>query len=143
MLKASKLWPFVELCRSHNFPSFFQQLAKAYAAIMREEEAVSRTMADMQLQGPISESGVRDIEQALMGDYEGHYRNDKGSIFRMPEASYFEQRLQNSKVDNLNMDSTARKYRFLVPFIIKAELNPGLAFAEGILTWIHFLSRKC
>ena len=119
-----------------------QQLAKAYAAIMREEEAFTRTMADMRLQGPKPESGVRDIEQALMGDYEGHYSDEKGSIFRMPEASYFEQRLQNSKVDNMHMDSTARRYRFLVPFIIKAELSPGLAFAEGLLTLIHLLSRK-
>ena len=120
-----------------------QQLAKAYAAIMKEEEAFTRTMADMRLQGPMPESGVRDIEQALIGDYEGHYHDEKGSLFRMPEATYFEQRLENSKFDNMNMDSTARRYRFLVPFIIKAELNPGLAFAEGILTWVHLLSRKC
>lgn len=97
----------------------------------------------MRLPGPIPAAGPRDIEQCLMGDYEGHYLHEENEkLFRMPEASYFEQRLENSKVDNLNMDSAARKYRFLVPFMIKAELCPGLAFAEGILSWIHFLSRK-
>jgi hypothetical protein len=117
-----------------------QQLAKAYATIMQEEAALSKTIANIGLPGPIPESGMRDIEQALMGDYKDRYYVGKGGLFWMPEASAFEERLKNSKVDNLILDSTARRYRFLVPFIIKAELNPGLAFAEGLLTWIHFLS---
>jgi hypothetical protein len=110
---------------------------------MKEEAALTRTIADIRLPGPITESDVRDIEQALMGDYKDEYYQERGAMVWMPQATAFEDRLKNSKVDNLNIDSAARRYRFLVPFIIKAELNPGLAFGEGILTWIHFLSRKC
>jgi hypothetical protein len=109
---------------------------------MKEEAALSRTIADIRLPGPIPEAGMRDIEEALMGDYKDRYYEEKGTLFRIPEASAFEARLKKSKADNLNMDSTARRYRFLVPFIIKAELSPGLAFAESMLTWTHFLSRK-
>lgn len=112
---------------------------------MQEEAALSKTIANIRLPGPIPESGMRDIEHALLGDYKDRY-NVEGegdvALFLMPEASAFEERLKNSKVDNLILDSTARRYRFLVPFIIKAELSPGLAFAEGLLTWIHILSRK-
>ncbi|KAG7368507.1 hypothetical protein IV203_031250 [Nitzschia inconspicua] len=117
-----------------------KQLAKAYAAIMKEEAALTKTIAEIRLPGPIPESGMRDIEQTLMGDYKDNYYQEKGALFWMPEAGAFQERLKRSKVDNLNLDSTARRYRFLVPFIIKAELSPGLAFAESMLTWIHFLT---
>jgi hypothetical protein len=123
---------------------FLQQLAKAYAAIMQEEAALSKTIGDIRLPGPIPESGMRDIEEALMGDYKDRYdieSKGKGILFWMPEASAFEDRLKNSQVDNLILESAARRYRFLVPFIIKSELSPGLAFAEGLLAWIHFLNR--
>lgn len=110
---------------------------------MKEEAALTRTIADIRLPGPITQSDVRDIEQALMGDYKNEYYQERGAMIWMPEAAAFEDRLKNSKVDNLNIDSAARRYRFLVPFIIKAELNPGLAFGEGMLNWINFLSRKC
>lgn len=109
---------------------------------MKEEAALSRTIAEIRLPGPIPESGMRDMKEALIGDYKDRYYEKKGALFWMPEASAFEERLKNSNIDNLNMDSAARRYRFLVPFIIKAELSPGLAFAEGLLTWIHFLSCK-
>lgn len=93
--------------------------------------------------GPISSREIRDIENAFMGDYRNVGQNSHRGIFSLPMARDFEIRLVSSKTyDSLNVDSTARRYRFLVPFIIKAEMNPGLAIAEALLTWIHFLSCK-
>lgn len=95
------------------------------------------------LPGPITGREVADIENALLGDYKDKYHPQKGTIFLLPEARDFEKRLKAAKTfDSLNVDSTARTYRFLVPFIIKAEISPGFAFGEGMLTWIHFLSCK-
>jgi len=89
---------------------------------------------------PLSDNGARDIEEAWMGDYKQNYHHRKGLIFTLPEFRDFEERLESSKFDNMSLESTARRYRFLVPFIIKAELSPGLAFAEAIFTWIQFLT---
>ena len=90
----------------------------------------------------ITKHGARDIEEAWMGDYKENYDHKNGSIFTLPEFRHFEERLEDSTFDNMNLESTARRYRFLVPFIIKAELSPGLAFAEVMLTWIQFLTCK-
>jgi hypothetical protein len=109
---------------------------------MEEESALKKSLSEFRFPKPISENEIRDIEQALMGDYKDHYQRSKGNIIVLPEAKLFEERLENSKIDNLSIDSPARRYRFLVPFVIKSELSPGLAFGEGLLSWIHFLSRK-
>ena len=109
---------------------------------MEEESALAKTIAEIRLPGIITEDEILDIEEALMGDYKEQYHQDDGNLLLMPESNFFEKRLKDLKIDNLNVDSTARRYRFLVPFIIKAELSPGLAFAEVMLSWIHFLSCK-
>ncbi len=115
---------------------------------MDDKSQFATTVSEIsRMPGPISRREIRDIESALMGDYrnvrDGRESGGVSSIFSLPEARDFEIRLVSSKTyDNLNVDSTARRYRFLVPFIIKAEMSPGLAFAEVMLTWIHFLSCK-
>lgn len=91
---------------------------------------------------PFSRNEALDIEEALKGDYKGNYYNVKKDIILLPESQSFQERLDNSKLDNLNVESTALNYRFLVPFIIKAELNPGLAFSEALLSLIHILACK-
>jgi hypothetical protein len=122
--------------------------ASCYAAFVDDKSPFAETIAELgRIPGPISSCEIRDIENAFMGDYRNVRRGSNsqsvGGIFSLPEARDFEIRLASSKThDNLNVDSTARRYRFLVPFIIKAEMSPGLAFTEGLVTWIHFLSCK-
>ena len=119
---------------------YIQQLGAAYNAIVEEESM----MSDFRILEPISISTkeARDIEEALKGDYKQNYHLEEDAIFLLPKFRNFEDRLDDSAFDNMNVESTALKYRFLVPFIIKAELSPGLAFGEVLLTWIHILTRK-
>lgn len=104
-----------------------------------EEESI---IPDFQLLNPFSKNEVRDIEEAWKGDYKGNYHDGKKDIVLLPEFRSFQERLENSTFDDMNVESAVSKYRFLVPFIIKAELNPGLAFSEVLLSLIHILSCK-
>ena len=117
---------------------YIQQLGAAYNAIVEEESI----MSDFRILEPLSTKEARDIEEALKGDYKQNFHLEEEAIFLLPKFRNFEDRLDDSAFDNMNVESTALKYRFLVPFIIKAELSPGLAFGEVLLTWIHILTRK-
>ena len=110
----------------------------AYNAFVDEESMKPY----FQILNPFSKNEARDIEEAWKGDYKGNYHDGKKDIVPLPEFRSFQERLENSTFDDMNLESAVSKYRFFVPFIIKAELNPGLAFSEVILSLIHILSCK-
>lgn len=113
-----------------------EQLDAAYEAIVDEESIIP----DCQAMQEFSRNEVRAIGEALAGDYKENYHNGKNDILQLPEFRSFQERLENSTFDAISMEFAGSKYRFLVPFIIKAELNPGLAFGEALLSLIHLLA---
>lgn len=82
-----------------------------------------------------SDGEARDIEEALQGDYKS-YSKRKQDFLHLPDAAEFQERLNSSTFDTMNIESRALKYQFLLPFVLKAELNPGLALSELVLTII-------
>ena len=90
---------------------------------------------------PYSDEEARDIEEALRGDYK-YYNERRQDIVYLPPADSFEQRLNNSAFDKMHLESNALKYQFFLPFLLKAELNPGLAFGEVFLTLVNVGIRK-
>jgi len=114
-----------------------KQLNGAYHAFMDNEELV---MPDFRVLKPFSTKEASDFREALRGDYDGNYHISEDDIFLLPEHRVFEERIEHSKFDNINLESDALKFRFFVPFIIKAELKPGLAFGEVLLTLVHILT---
>ena len=115
---------------ANTFSYSTQQLGIAYVM-----------MQGLQVLKPFSQTEARDIEEALKGDYK-NYHERKEDIFVLPNSQCFKDRLENSTFDKMNIESPALKYRFLTPFILKAELNPGLAFSEVLLTLVHIIARK-
>ena len=97
---------------------------------------------DLNVLNPFSKSEARDIAEALKGDYKEKYHERKSDIFLLPDFRSFQERLEKSKFDNINLESAVSKYRFLAPFLMKAELSPGLAFSEVFLSTIHIFTRE-
>jgi hypothetical protein len=134
------------------------------------ESDALRAMTEMWIPPPITADEVRDLENAFSGDYQnrtfetfdhgsgenetdvhnekvGKINNDNAdrqrSIILLPLAKDFEQRADSmDNLDNLHIDSRKRRYRFLVPFMLKAEMHPGLAFGECMLTFVNALCGK-
>ena len=96
---------------------------------------------DLQVLKPFSENEARDIEEALKGDYKKYHKRRK-DVLLLPDYRSFEERLEKSSFDKISIESPALKYRFLVAFLMKAELSPGLAFGETFLTFIHIITCK-
>eukprot|EP00537_Pseudo-nitzschia_pungens_P008703 CAMPEP_0172361892 /NCGR_PEP_ID=MMETSP1060-20121228/5653_1 /TAXON_ID=37318 /ORGANISM="Pseudo-nitzschia pungens, Strain cf. cingulata" /LENGTH=1046 /DNA_ID=CAMNT_0013084285 /DNA_START=68 /DNA_END=3208 /DNA_ORIENTATION=+ len=114
-----------------------EQLSSAYHALVDNKEAI---IPGLQLLLPFSKKETSDIREALRGDYNENYHQVEDDIFLLPEHRIFEQRLERSTFDNMNLEYNSFKFRFLVPFIIKAELKPGLAFGEALLTLVHIMT---
>ena len=116
---------------------------------------------------PLSPAEIHDLENAFAGDYYRHNHDHalavpknvknktdstgennydaetRRSIIVLPYAKDFEQRAESIRsIDNLQIESRKRRYRFFVPFILKAEINPGLAFGECLVTFVHGLCGK-
>ncbi len=89
-----------------------------------------------------SDREARDIEEALNGDYKS-YSKRKQDFVHLPNAAEFQERLNSSAFDKMNIESNALKYQFLLPFLLKAELNPRLAFSELFLTILIPVICKC
>lgn len=89
---------------------------------------------------PLSSFEVKDFQEALMGELEGHYYSSE-SLLGLPSPLVLARRLKR-----LNFRKTFEfKYRNrsfwpFLPLLVKAEINPILTVAEGILTWIVILS---
>ncbi len=98
-------------------------------------------MQDLHAWNTCSENETRDIEQAWKGDYK-HYSKRRKDVLFLPDYRSFRNRIENSSFDKMNIESPALKYRFFVPFLMKAELNPGLAFSEMLLTFVHIITCK-
>ena len=96
---------------------------------------------DLRVLNPCSQNEAQDIEQALKGDYK-HYSKRRKDVLLLPDYRSFRERIENSLFDKMNIESPALKYRFFVPFLMKAELSPGLAFSETLLTFIHIITCK-
>jgi len=122
--------------RKSTYVKTKEQLGAACNAIVEEESMI----LDFQVLIPFSKNEARDIEEALNGDYKENYHDGGTDIFLLPEFRSFQERLENSTFDNMNIESAASKYRFLVPFVIKAELSPVLAFSEVLLSIIHIMT---
>ena len=88
---------------------------------------------DLKVLKPFSPNESRDIEAVLKGDYQNYHKR-RHDVLLLPDYRFFQERLENSPFDKLNIESPALNYRFLAPFLIKAELSPGLAFSEALLT---------
>ena len=91
---------------------------------------------------PISDKDAQDISQALHGDYKTshvHY-TDEETLLGIPDAKQVSAKLYHTRVrDKLTMTVRRRQLRFLLPFLIKAEISPLWAVMEQILTWIVVL----
>ena len=148
---------YVSLDKSTNGNNSFEEKrinARLKMVARRLPAAVVRALERVSM----GEETCRDIEVALRGDYDVHdiprrRRNRRGNqregertsgcnMFLLPDHRQFEERLSSSNCDGLSLESNSRKYRFLSAFIIKAELCPGLAFGEVLLTWLHVLVCK-
>ena len=147
-----------------------KDLGATYAAMFEDESNFIQAVVEMKMvPPPLSPAEIQDLENAFAGDYyrqnhdhalavEKNVKNktavdDTGeanydvetkiSMIVLPYAKDFEQRAETiGSIDSLQIESRKRRYRFLVPFILKAELNPGLAFGECLVTFVHGLCGK-
>lgn len=115
-----------------------EQIDAVYHAFVDEESK----LPDFKVLRPFSTKQAADIVEAFRGDYKGKYHIAEEDIFLLPQYQFFEQRLDKSTFDDLNIETDSIKFRFFAPFIMKAELKPGLAFTEVLLTVIHVLTSE-
>ena len=142
-----------------------KDLGATYAAMFEDDSNLLQAVVEMRmLSPPLSSTEMQDLENAFAGDYCRHdqeknaknktdvdvrtdevdYDVEKSrSMIVLPCAKDFELRAESvGSIDNLQIESRKRRYRFLVPFILKAEMNPGLAFGECLATFVHALCGK-
>jgi hypothetical protein len=75
-----------------------------------------------------------------MGDQERRFYT-KGALISLPNPKTLLKKLRETRVrENLVAQLGERRFRFLLPLLVKAEINPLFAFGEIILTWIFVLS---
>lgn len=92
---------------------------------------------------PLSPQEVNHWAEACMGSYEERtYSRD--ALIGLPHANDLSGKLQTTNIrEKLHYHTTRRRsLRFLLPLLIKSEINPLLAISEMLLTWIVVLCGK-